>query len=213
MNEKQMLQHAIDEKQKLQHIVDVLSAAYSSLIFEVGSFVGQKYKGNYQSAIHAKNKSYPFIPYPSYSAVEQIYVAFNRLGSEWNKYSFLDAGCGIGNIMLLANKAGFIAHGLEIDPTILKTASKINRSMFLNMEKQSIMTYKHYGYHDVIYYYCPYASCKKERLFEERVENEMKVGAIVIPNYKISKELYNDKRFESIPISKDRHPIYIKIKT
>lgn len=212
MNKKQELQSVCSEKIRLQQSINILSATLGSLVSGIAGFAGQKYKNNYKSAIHKKNRSYPFIPYPPHSVVDQLYVAFRKLGSVWGKYRFLDAGCGIGNIMLLAEQFGFIVHGLEIDPTLLATANKINKFMFSKMEKQNIMTYKRYGEYDVIYYYCPYSSSIKEERFEECVENEMKVGAIVIPNYKISIKIKKDKRFKHIPVIPDGNPIYIKIK-
>lgn len=212
MNDKQILDHTISENQRLQQSVNTLSTAYDTLVRGIGESVKQKYKSNYVSAIQKKSRSFPFIPYPPHSVTDQIYVAFRQLGHVWNKYKFLDAGCGIGNIMLLANKAGFLVYGLEIDPTLLTTASKINRNMFFSMKKQNIMTYKDYGEYDVIYYYCPFSCNTKEKVFEKYVENQMKIGAIIIPNFKQSNKINRDKRFKCVPVGDDRNPIYIKIK-
>lgn len=195
------------DKIEKSRIVDILSMSFSAIISEIRIDVGQKYKNRYKSAIHKRNKSHPFIPYTPKVAVEQLLIAFDLLanGKPWNVHSkkkFLDAGCGIGNIMLLAQKVGFVPYGLEIDPTLIKAAKKVDRQISHHIVRQNIMTYKKYDEYDVIYYFCPFDCHEKEQKFEKRVEDQMKIGAILIPNYKQCDRIMRDKRFRVISNSK-----------
>ena len=202
----------MDEMKKIR-IINILSMSFSSLISDIGKIAGQRYKTRYTSAIHKRNKSHPFIPYTPKVAVEQLLTAFDFLVNEkniYNKKHFLDAGCGIGNIMLLAKKVGFISHGLEIDPALIRMAKKINSDVSCNIIKQNIMTYKNYDEYDVIYYFCPFACHKKQAKFEERVEDQMKIGALLIANYKQSNRIDKDKRFYGIFNTEYTKFMYIK---
>ena len=159
--------------------------------------------------------SYPFIPYSSTGA----YVRFRAIKkwmasrqpskrkSSCRTSKFLDAGCGIGNILLIAKKVGLTDeyHGLEYFDYIKNEAEhflgldmKNHHYNNIIVKKADIATYKHYGKYDFIYYYCPFSDNKKEMEFELRIEDQMKVGAILIPMRKNSSAIIKDKRFKEI---------------
>lgn len=96
-------------------------------------------------------------------------------------YKFLDAGCGVGNIMLLANCIGFDAWGIERDPETIKLACKLDCHGGEHIIKSDMVEYKDYGKYDVIYYYQPMRS-EKMKVFVDALHSQIKVGAIVIPN-------------------------------
>ena len=96
--------------------------------------------------------------------------------------------------MLLAKYVGFSVEGLEYDSEVIERAKIIN-PLFRSIKKQNIMTYKEYGKYDVVYYYCPFCNKEKQTKFEERVEDQMKIGALLIANCKMSKKILKDKRF------------------
>jgi hypothetical protein len=187
----------------------------------------------HRSDIHRPNilgGSHPFIPYSSVAA----YLIFRDLKRQCPHLmeirsntpfpkKFLDAGCGIGNILLIANRVGLANtyHGLEYFDNVKREAEHFlgldmkNQDHYCNItvEKADIATYKHYGKYDFIYYYCPFANSRKEMEFELCVEDQMKVGAILIPMLKNSSAILKDKRFKAIqtPFLYDRKDIWEKI--
>lgn len=93
-------------RNQLIKTIAVLSGTLDRLQSLATNKIGTKYKNNYRSsAIHKKNKSYPFIPLPIRTAVAQIMKTYDQLkpAHTYPVYKFLDAGCGIGNIMILAD--------------------------------------------------------------------------------------------------------------
>lgn len=109
-------------------------------------------------------------------------------------YKFLDAGCGVGNIMLLANCIGFDAWGIEKDPETVKLACKLDCHEGRHIIKADMVEYKDYGKYDVIYYYQPMRS-EKMKVFINVLHSQIKVGAIVIPNGDCN-QFAKDSKFE-----------------
>lgn len=168
-----------------------------------------KKDGGYKNT---KPGHYPFIPLGSHrlwtalcSLEEQGHININ------NALSFLDAGCGIGNQVLTAYQTHFftLCAGIEINETLVNQAKRV---LFDNsIEKANILTYKYYNRYDVIYYYCPLNDGRKQSKFEERLENEMKVGAIVMAFLKMSHKIQKDSRFERITNIKYAESVFRKI--
>ncbi|KKL63401.1 hypothetical protein LCGC14_2175440, partial [marine sediment metagenome] len=112
-------------------------------------------------------------------------------------YKFLDAGCGAGNIMLLANCLGFKVWGIERDEDTIKLAHKLlhrYNEPGRGIIKADLVTYKDYGNYDVIYYYQPMRG-KKMDLFVDALCNQTKVGAIVLA-FGGGSQILKDKRFK-----------------
>lgn len=203
-------------RDQLTRIINTLTSVLDQLQSLAANRIGAKYKKDYSSAIHRKNKSYPFIPYGTRTAVAQIMKAYDVLDSArrpntYSVYKFLDAGCGIGNTMLLARKIGLDAYGLEIDPTILRFAKEIGICPN-NIIKQNILTYKSYGKYDIIYFYRPIKNGAKQTKFEKHVKDQMKQGAILIPNLMADQRLETDTRFKKVLVERFSR-IYQKITT
>jgi hypothetical protein len=156
--------------------------------------------------------------------------------SQWSGYArtagvshFLDAGCGIGNVILTAKAAGLCRcwHGIEHLDSVYEQAVNLLRlndrcetlacsgrdriyvqprnretKVFqaLKVFKGDIGTFTGYKNYDVIYYYRPFCCFDREAEFERRVEDQMKVGAILLAFYKQDYSTKRDSRFEKIPL-------------
>lgn len=160
------------------------------------------------SVIQDKHSSYPFIPKSVHVVLPQLIYAYDYLRKKYDRhnFSFLDAGCGFGNIMMLAGGIGFDVCGLEFDPVTIEFAASIN-PYWKEIRQQDILTYNGYGKFDVIYYYCPFC-CRKETEFEKRVENQMKVGAILIAYGSLHGRMAVDKHFRELIFRSRRTDFY-----
>ena len=116
--------------------------------------------------------------------------------------NFLDAGAGIGNIMAIANKTLLAKYcsGIEFNKQTFVVGQKFlgHSSKKCKLLFNDVMTYKSYNKFDIIYYYCPLKNYMLEFYFEEKVEDEMDVGSILIPRFKQNRSIYKDKRFKCI---------------
>jgi hypothetical protein len=173
---------------------------------------------NHQSG-RVSNGKYGYVPIP---ILEMIHAAnganqyLKRNRTDWSRFSFIDAGCGIGMTLLAANLCGFAkADGIELNKESIKVSNVllgpgINDFVY-GLEKshvynQDITRFKKYEKYDCIYYYCPFCDCAREEKFEEYVENQMKVGSILIPFNKMSGKIHDDDRFEN------KGDFYVKVK-
>lgn len=120
------------------------------------------------------------------------------------KRTFVDAGSGFGNILLLANMSRLSKYctGIEFNKFTSDTAKEI-----LNTTKEdfklildNIITYKKYAEFDIIYYYHPFSDPLLEVYFEEFIEDEASLGTIIIPKSKHNYNIQYDKRFTRITI-------------
>ena len=181
--------------------------------------------------IHKKSKieynvgSYPFIPKQVESVIRQFLVLKSNLcdipqwsGHKTKKPKFLDAGCGIGNILVFAKSIELLEDrksiycGLEYFDHTIKAAKRYLKTYpydNIKIRKADILTYKSYDQYDIIYYYCPFCNKKKEKLFEKRVEDQMKTGAILIPCFKVDRNIDEDKRFKELKLGNQF--MYIKV--
>ena len=175
--------------------------------------------------IEHKEGSFPFIANHDPIVLEQFIRLKDYLYKEdrWSGYEsessrrFVDAGSGIGNILLMANEVNLCREyiGLEYFDKTIKLGRKFIKSYYphdkrIRLEKRNILTYKSYGKADIIYYYCPFNDKEKEIEFENLIEDQMKVGAILIPYLKADIMIYKDDRFELLTISHKN--MFIKIK-
>lgn len=182
--------------------------------------------------------SFNFIPIELYRIIADFILLREALEQDrrWSGYckkntKFLDAGCGIGNVLLMATVTNicYEAHGLELFPkTFTKAKRWLGNSCItdphrrtdsgFNMPrivllKRDILTFRDYKNYDVIYYYRPFKDGTKENKFESKVENDMSVGSVLIPKLKYT-ELDHDKRFKVVrhPNCRMSEPAFIKIK-
>lgn len=174
---------------------------------------------------------FPFIPHSVYrtmdillylennwNAIQEKYskqYGFTPRFSEYSQLSFLDAGCGVGNILIYAYSLGMFSKimGLELDAQTYEYAKILvnggDTNHYAWVLQQDILTFDKYGDFDVIYYYCPFSDVEKESEFESLVEEQAKVGAIIIPELKRSREFLSSKKFEFVTAQDD---IILKVK-
>ena len=99
--------------------------------------------------------------------LSKVVKYYNKKGISTHSLKFLDAGCGIGNVLTIANLMGFQAHGIEIDNKNIRIAKKLvtnSCEIHFKIIKGNILTFKNYSNYNVIYFYCPLYSQKKEKL-------------------------------------------------
>jgi len=184
----------------------------------------------------AEKGSWHFIPNQTHIVLKTFialrdYIEKEKIWSVNSIYNskFLDAGCGIGNILVMAKHAHLCEHiyGIELSDNMIKKAkefiaphqranSRLNGDDTIHIDKANIMEYDNYGDMDIIYYYCPLRDFKMEMKFERKVEDDMKVGAIVMASFKQDYNIKRDKRFKKIKLFKHETEysmkVYIKIK-
>ena len=156
-------------------------------------------------------ESYSYIPYGNMLFIEimkSVRSYLDRRKDDRYMYKFIDAGAGIGIKVIISSIMGFDSIGLEYDDEVLELARKISGEMVI---KQNIMTFKDYDKYDIIYYYRPFKDMKKEIKFEKYVEDNMKVGSILIPIYKGYHDKKFYKRFKNIN-NGNFQEFYVKIK-
>jgi len=234
---KLCLNDAVKKKAKSMDTADYNRKICSSLAYTLSSLFDRHSCRNNNG--EAETGAYTFMDYSVWS-VSHIFYNLNHYlyynaNSDYrgiwalNRRSikFLDAGCGIGNILTLAqgfHMAGEY-HGIEYFKHTAERAT-----LFLGLDKiknhknrerhdkfkliqDNILTFNNYGDYDIIYYYCPLEDKRLQARFEERVEDQMKVGSILIPILKQSRVVLKDYRFQELDISRtSANPIYMKIK-
>jgi SAM-dependent methyltransferase len=172
---------------------------------------------------HQKKGAWEFIPIRTGDILSTFYplqIYLDRtLKAPTYRYKFLDAGCGIGNVLLLARAMGLAGeyHGLELFPKTHKAAVKFvgegNKDYINNIKiiKKDILKFKSYADYDIIYYFHPLRDPEKEIKFEKKIENEMKVGAILIPRLKRDFSIEKDPRFEKLQLKDTNAGVWRKV--
>jgi SAM-dependent methyltransferase len=183
-------------------------------------------RDTYVEAIEHKEGSYPFIPLSLNRQIMGMKDLREHLRKErrWSghKYlmnsKFLDAGCGIGNAMLAANTAGLCAnqHGIEYFPETADKAEqflgiKNGRYKQFKVLRDDILKFKTYNRYDIVYFYCPFSDRRLQVRFEEYLEDNMKIGAVLMGFMKQGHQIRKDERFEQIKL-RNAEAVFIKVK-
>ncbi len=126
---------------------------------------------------------------------------------------FLDAGCGAGNILLLAHIIGFDSIGIEIDKKTARIGRKLLKLSSLpriTIIHEDLATYRQYDIYDVVYYYQPmHSGSNPMEEFLKLLINGAKIGALIIADG--DDPFKNDKCFKLITHKKQHIPIYKKV--
>jgi SAM-dependent methyltransferase len=155
---------------------------------------------------------YHFIPMYPENAISRILIAKNILkhqGMRVKDMRFLDAGCGMGNVMYYAYLAGiksctgidFSDRNIAYGSSVLKDSS-FGISRYLDIKnyytfrfiKDNIITYEDYDLYDIIYFYCPLRVRSGQMLFVAQVADRASKGATIIGDGCMGL-LSKDKRF------------------
>ena len=176
----------------------------------INRFIGYFTRDSIKQTQNDTKSEYPFVPMDTRQAYEQILCAKNYLDASsidnQSDYSFIDVGCGIGQIMILAEMAGFNAFGIEKDPYPCKIAQKLMGTD--KVSQADIWDYDGYGDFDVVYYFRPFSTKKLQGRFEKLIEDKVKVGGLIIANRRLSDSIERDSRFKKID---PKWPIWVKI--
>ena len=108
----------------------------------------------------------------------------------------LDVGCGIGNVLLIAEQFGFDVYGIEKDEYPFRVAARLIGEE--RIAQADIWAYQDYGKYEVVYYYRPFSGRDQQLRFEKLIEDTMKTGGILIANHKNSEAIGQDSRFEKL---------------
>ncbi|MEE4165197.1 MAG: class I SAM-dependent methyltransferase, partial [Desulfocapsaceae bacterium] len=142
---------------------------------------------------------YPFVAMDTRQAYVQIYLARHHLLEGQTPRSplrFLDIGCGIGNILLLAELMDFDVFGIEKDSASLSIAVELVGEK--SVGREDIWNYSNIQDFDVVYYFRPFCEKTRQLAFEQHIEDSLKPGAVLIANRKMSGDIDNDPRYSRL---------------
>ena len=158
---------------------------------------------------HDLSRAYPFIAMDTRQVFEQISFVHSYLGMEeaapGARFRFLDVGCGIGNVLLIAEQYGFDVYGLEKDEYPCQLARElIGRD---RIWKADAWKFDRYDTFEVVYFFRLLPDAEPQARLERMIEEKIKPGAILIANYRLGTSVEEDPRFTRLH---DRHPIWLK---
>ncbi len=155
---------------------------------------------------HRDGKAYPFVAMDTRQVFEQISFVHDYLKMEGEHmggtFRFLDVGCGIGNILLVAEQYGFDVFGFEKDEASCRVAMELLGKK--QVQLADAWKFDNYGDFDVIYFFRPLPEAGPQSKLERLIENSIKPGAILIANLRLGTSIEADQRFtrlhEEFPI-------------
>ena len=177
----------------------------------INRFIGYFTRQAVPATINDTTREYPFVAMDTRQAYEQIRLARNLLvdsGTKPDQLSFIDIGCGIGNILLLAEMMGFKIFGIEKDTASLTTARNLVGAE--SVSQADIWEFDKLDVYDIIYYFRPFCERKLQIAFEQRIENNLKSGGILIANRKMGEAINTDHRFKRLDPD---WPVWQKVKS
>lgn len=156
-----------------------------------------RYKNGYDKKKYPD--CYPYIPLNTRSFTDAVLFVSQYLKKQYPQktymghFNFVDCGCGYPINCMIASGIGFRTTGYEIDTTLVNKYYPI----YSEIKQQDILK-ADYSDFDVIYYYHPLQNRELEAVFEKKVEEEAKVGAIIISALKEDDEITKDGRFKEL---------------
>lgn len=185
-----------------------------ALVQSLRSYIGfisnfHKINGGYKSTKGIEH--FGFIPACIESILKILVDLCLHMKHNCYQYKFLDIGCGIGNVVLLAQHIGFDAYGLEYNKKICNIARKIVGKY--HIFSGDMTEFKKYGEYDILYYYLPMNSRTAMAKFDEKLIKEVKPGAYVIPygGYSSTIHLFTEsKEFEEVKLQKAETTVFRK---
>ena len=142
---------------------------------------------NHKTAENKYSKNYySFIPLPHFrDLIQDFYETYRKLRKKTKAPTFIDIGCGCGNILVLAQSIGYKIYGIDNDPKCINIARKLCFAGLPTYSERifrgNILNYNGYEKYDVLYYYVPIKEIRLMLKAAKRIHNQMKVGAIIYP--------------------------------
>ncbi len=174
----------------------------------INRFIGYFTRDSQRRSGNDTTKEYPFVAMDTRQAYEQLKLARNYLREQGRFKSglqFIDIGCGIGNVMLMAELMDFSVYGIEKDEVPFEIAEKLLGKELVAQD--DIWDFNDFNQFDVIYYFRPFSDKELQTRFEKLVEDELKPGGILIANRKMGTEIDDDPRFTRLT---ERWPVWVK---
>lgn len=196
-------------------MIKIMNLALRNYIFMTAHGLGCD--SGSQSKIYENHPkgSFHFIPYSPQPFLQGLLQLNEKGFFRGPKKKFLDAGCGIGNQVLLARSTYIFSEccGIEINRSLVKKGQKLLADKTA-IRQADILTYRSYHKFDVIYFWVPIIDYRLQQQFEERLEDKMKVGALLLAMGKRSHRIVKDKRFIQIRLNSSFFPftVFKKIK-
>lgn len=181
---------------------ELISHCLNETIREYVAYFQRLLKATPEAGYKKSNKGYySFVPSENSADVlscliEVVKYLNNGLQKE---LKFLDCGCGIGNIMLLANTvAGFAGvHGIEYETKTCEVARALLPSDCEVMH-DDILHFNHYADYNVIFFFTPIKDLDKRNAFKEKLAEDIKIGSVII-SYGRSRSFMDHSKFRTIP--------------
>jgi SAM-dependent methyltransferase len=164
---------------------NLIIKAYKQIFSRRG--IENKKCGEVHNKLIRSNHNYPYVPNSCTHIAGHLSTASHFIKEKkqhLRPLSFLDAGCGIGNIVALASAVGFKSHGIELNREYLKIARKLTACIQYKpyFECANIITFDRYHMYDLIYYYVPIQDHILQAAFETHLIRKMSVGAFMLPS-------------------------------
>ncbi|MBC8318997.1 MAG: class I SAM-dependent methyltransferase [Desulfobulbaceae bacterium] len=175
----------------------------------INRFIGYYSREAQKETQNDTTREYPFVAMDTRQVFEQIHIVHEQLGKDTppgKNHTFLDVGCGIGNIMLIAEQYSFDAYGIEKDEYPYQLATRLIDEE--HVWQKDIWEFDGYHTFDVIYYFRPLPDAGPQTKFELMIEEKIKKSGILIANRKISSAIEEDSRFKRLSLD---HPIWQKV--
>ena len=167
----------------------------------INRFVGCYSQDAARETLNDTDCEYPFVAMDTRQVFAQMgfvsaFLGLNQDNQTATLPRLLDVGCGIGNVLLIAEQFGFEVYGIEKDDYSFPIAAKLIGED--RIAQADIWKYGNLGEYEVIYYYRPFSGREQQLRFESLIEDKIKTGAILIANHKNSAAIDKDQRFERL---------------
>ncbi|MDG4476693.1 class I SAM-dependent methyltransferase [Thiovibrio frasassiensis] len=178
----------------------------------INRFVGFYSRDAVKETRNDPDCEYPFVAMDTRQIFAQFsfvstFLGLDHAGQTARQPRILDVGCGIGNVLLVAEQFGFEVYGIEKDAYPFRIAARLIGEE--RIAQADIWSYEGYGNYEVVYYYRPFSGRDQQLRFEKLIEESMQTGAILIANHKNSDAIDRDHRFKKLSPSL---PIWQKIR-
>ncbi len=160
---------------------------------------------------HDTSKAYPFVAMDTRQVFEQISFIHDYLRMDYENaaktFRFLDIGCGIGNILLVAEQYGFDVYGLEKDEYPCRLAMELIGEDRVWLE--DAWKFERYNEFEVVYFFRLLPDAGPQARLEKLIEDQIKPGALLIANLRLGNSIEENQRFKKLH---PKYPIWQKIK-
>jgi SAM-dependent methyltransferase len=174
----------------------------------ISRFIGYFTMDSQRESKNDAGSEYPFVPMDPRQVYAQLKFVRDYLGRRAESAApcrFIDIGCGIGNILLIAEQMDFEVWGIEKDEFPFRVAAKLIGPE--RVSQTDIWQYDNYATFKVIYYFRPFHDGVLQRHFERLIEDQLQPGGILIANRKMSTAIDTDSRFSRLS---DTMPIWAR---